>query len=130
LKGRERKEMMMSYTLPNTRNRLENSRPRPSSAAASGRSDKVQKDRFRRAPTFAFGPGFGRPASKSKVKKQELSSSSYVSKFGIHAKHSGNFAPVTCLNAKQQARLRSALNNDKSGHANFIKKYEMAADGK
>jgi hypothetical protein len=130
LKGRERKEMMMTYTLPNTRSRLENSQPRPSSAAASGRSDKVQKDRFRRAPTFAFGPGFGRPASKSKVQKQELSSSSYVSKFGIQAKHSGGFAPVTCLNAKQLARFHIALNKDKSGHANFIKKYEMAAGGK
>ena len=119
LRGERRRQQMLQYTLPNTRERLEHSQKR-STTAANSEGQKVQTDTFQRAPSFVFGPGFGKAESKSKIKKQPLSSSTYRTKFGIKAKNKGAFAPPTSLNAKQLERLRKVLGKDQFGHGNFL----------
>ena len=123
LQGEPRKQQLLQYTLPNTRERLERSLKKSRTIVTNMTEQKVQTDTFRRAPSFVFGPGYGRAETKSKIKKPSLSSSTYRPKFGIKSKHKGAFAPPTSLNAKQLERLRKALGGDKFGHGSFLVKH-------
>ena len=123
LRGETRKQQLLQYTLPNTRERLERSQKKSRTTGTNMTDQKVQTDSFRRAPSFVFGPGFGKAESKSKIKKPPMSSSTYRPKFGIKSKHKGAFAPPTSLNAKQLERLRKALGGDQFGHGNFLVKH-------